>query len=220
MTTIYKAVTPFGEFQAEWGEDEESRVEYSGNAEAIAFFKAFLDLNSLSGFGGALIQFDTLEPADLYGFCQSEKAGISVIPTMDDLMSEFKEKDRSAAPSFDDGLSDSGLVFNLFIEGELPESIAEESEDEPEVQVAPVSTEAKKAQESEELADGDFLALASTGDVDFYDKTVTDRLAALAKKYPTPESAYLALIMQAKTVAKNFLIAEFKKKVARKSMAD
>lgn len=112
-------------------------------------------------------------------------------------------------------VEDSGLVFNLFIEGELSEIIADECEDEPEVQVAPITTEAKKAQESEESADGDFLALASTGDVDFFDKAVTDRLATLAKKYTTPESAYLALIMKAKTAAKTFFIAEFKKRVAR-----
>jgi hypothetical protein len=106
-------------------------------------------------------------------------------------------------------------VFNLFIEGELPESITEESKDEPEVQVAPATAETKKAQESEESADGGFLALASTGDVDFYDKAVTDRLAALAKKYTAPESTYYPLIMQAKTAAKNWFTAEFEKTVAR-----
>lgn len=130
-------------------------------------------------------------------------------------MSEFEEEDRSAAPPSDDGASGSGLVFNLFIEGESPESITEAGEHEPEVQVAPVTTEAKKAQESDESADGDFLALASTGDVDFYDKAVTDRLAALARKYTAPESSYYPLIMQAKTAAKNWITAEFAKKVAQ-----
>ena len=37
--------------------------------------------------------------------------------------------------------------------------------------------------------------MASTGDVDFYDKTVTDRLAALANKYTDPESAYFPLVV-------------------------
>ena len=143
------------------------------------------------------------------------KADIGISPTLDDLMIEMKEIDRSAAPLSDGDDEDSGMVFNLFIEGESPESITEESDDEPEVQVAPVATEVKKAQEAEELADGDFLALAATGDVDFYDKTVTDRLAALARKYTAPESAYLALIMQARTAAKNVLIAELEKKLAR-----
>jgi hypothetical protein len=68
--------------------------------------------------------------------------------------------------------------------------------------------------DNQEAADGDFLALAAAGDVDFYDKAVTDRLAALAKQYTDPEGAYLDLVMQAKTAAKQFFIAEFKKKVA------
>ena len=217
MTTTYTAVTPFGAFQAEWSDDEESRVQYSGSADAIAYFKDYLALNSISGVGGALIRFETLEPADLYGFCQSEKAGISVNPTLDDLLDELEERECSAALPSNDGVSDSELVFNLFIEGELPEGIKEESEDEPEVQVAPATTETNKAQEFEESADGNFLALASTGDVDFYDKAVTDRLAALARKYTTPECTYYPLIMQAKTAAKNWFIAEFEKKVARYS---
>jgi hypothetical protein len=93
MTTIYKAVTPYGAFQATWGDDEESRVEYTGSADAIEYFKAFLGLNSISGRGGALIEFDSLEPADLYGFCQSEKYGITVLPTEDDLMDELENND-------------------------------------------------------------------------------------------------------------------------------
>jgi|GEM_PF-2831454 len=92
MTTMYQAITPYGAFQATWGDDEESRVEYTGSADAIAYFKAFLDLNSISGAGGALLQFDALEPADLYGFCQSEQHGISVLPTEDDLMDEARGK--------------------------------------------------------------------------------------------------------------------------------
>lgn len=72
---------------------------------------------------------------------------------------------------------------------------------------------AKKAADDEESADGDFLALAADGKVDFYDKAVTDRLAALAKKYTDPEGSYVHLISQAKTAAKLFFIAEFKKKV-------
>ena len=92
MTTIYKALTPYGAFEATWGEDEESRVEYTGSAEAIAYFRDFLELQSLSGLGGALIQFDTLEPAELYGFCQSEKYGITVLPTEDDLREELEQE--------------------------------------------------------------------------------------------------------------------------------
>lgn len=92
MSTIYQALTPYGAFQATWGDDDDSRVEYTGSADAIAYFKAFLDLNSISGAGGALLQFDSLEPGDLYGFCQSEQHGISVLPTEDDLMDEARGK--------------------------------------------------------------------------------------------------------------------------------
>jgi hypothetical protein len=88
MSTNYKAVTPCGAFEATWGEDEESRVEYSGSADAIEYFRAFLDFNSVTGSGGAIIRFDKLEPADLYGFCQSKEYGISVLPNEDDLKEE------------------------------------------------------------------------------------------------------------------------------------
>lgn len=215
MTTTYRAITPFGAFQADWSDDEDGRVQYSGSADAIAYFKDYLALNSISGAGGALIRFDTLEPADLYGFCQSEEAGISVIPTLDDLISEIEERDCSTALPSNDGVSDSELVFNLFIEGELPESIIKEGEDNSKMQIPPAAVEIRKAQESEESADRAFLALASTGNVDFYDKAVTDRLAALARKYTAPEDTYYPLIMQAKTAAKNWITAEFEKKVGQ-----
>ena len=71
----------------------------------------------------------------------------------------------------------------------------------------------KEAQAAQEAADGDFLALAAEGNVDFYDKAVTDRLAALARKYTDPEGAYLPMIERAKTAAKNWFVAEFKKRV-------
>jgi len=73
--------------------------------------------------------------------------------------------------------------------------------------------EATTTTDDEEAADGDFLALAAEGKVDFYDKAVTDRLAALARKYTDPEGAYLDMIERAKTAAKNWFIAEFKKRV-------
>jgi len=132
-------------------------------------------------------------------------------------MSELEEQDHSAAEPSDGGESDSELVFNLFIEGELPENISEESKGEPEVPLTPLTTQAEKAQESDESADGDFLSMAATGDVDFYDKAVTDRLAALAKNYTDPQCAYYPLIMQAKTAAKDWITAEFAKRVARYS---
>jgi hypothetical protein len=101
MSVIYKAVTPYGAFQAEWGDDEDSRVVYSGSPDAIEFFRAYLDLNVVTGRGGAIVQFDKLEPADLYGFCQSKEYGISVIPNEDDLLDEMEENNMSATSVFD-----------------------------------------------------------------------------------------------------------------------
>lgn len=145
---------------------------------------------------------------------QGAQAGISVIPTVNDLLSESENEYLDVARSSDDGGSDSELVFNLFIEGEVPESIGE-SRDKRGVQVAPTTAEARKAPEPGQSSDGDFLVLASNGMVDFMDKAVTDRLAVLAKKYADLESPYSVLIMQAKTAVKNFFIAEFKKTLAR-----
>ena len=71
----------------------------------------------------------------------------------------------------------------------------------------------KEAREAQESDDGDFLALAAVGDVDFFDKAVTDRLAALAAKYTDPDGAYLDMVNRAKTAAKNWFVAEFKKRV-------
>lgn len=97
-------------------------------------------------------------------------------------------------------------------DAEQARMVAEQANREAEA-AAQAEAAAKKAAEDQESADGDFLALAANGEVDFYDKAITDRLAGLAKKYTDPEGAYLDLIMQAKTAAKNFFVAEFKKKV-------
>lgn len=101
MPTIYQAITPFGAFEATWGEDEESRVEYTGSADAIAYFRDYLELSALPGLGGALIRFDTLEPSELYGFCQSEKHGITVLPTEDDIRDELEETAMTTTPVLD-----------------------------------------------------------------------------------------------------------------------
>ncbi|MFM0608653.1 hypothetical protein PQR05_29405 [Paraburkholderia sediminicola] len=62
-------------------------------------------------------------------------------------------------------------------------------------------------------ADSAFIQSAADGKEDFYDKTVTDQLAALAAKY-AGDDGFADLIAQAKTAAKNFFVAEFKRKVA------
>jgi len=100
------------------------------------------------------------------------------------------------------------LVYGAeFSEVEPPAPVVDPAEAEAAAKAA------KEAQEAQEADDGDFLALAAEGNVDFFDKAVTDRLAALAGKYTDPEGAFLPMIERAKTAAKNWFIAEFKKKV-------
>lgn len=60
--------------------------------------------------------------------------------------------------------------------------------------------------------DAAFVQSAADGNADFYDKAVTDRLASLATQY-AGDDEFAGLIASAKTAAKNFFIAEFKKKV-------
>ena len=100
--TTYQVTTPFGVFQARWPEDEESPVQYEGGADAIAFFRSYLELHPVPGRDGGLVQFDSLEPADLYGFCQSEEYGITVLADQADIEEELSE-DRAApaAPVLD-----------------------------------------------------------------------------------------------------------------------
>jgi hypothetical protein len=75
---------------------------------------------------------------------------------------------------------------------------------------AAAAAEAQAAADAAALA---FVQSAAAGNEDFYDKAVTDRLAELAKA-AAPESEMAKVIAQAKTAAKNFFIAEFKRKVA------
>ncbi|KVN83515.1 hypothetical protein WJ68_16525 [Burkholderia ubonensis] len=68
------------------------------------------------------------------------------------------------------------------------------------------------AQDTVRAGDAAFVQSAADGGVDFYDKAVTDRLAALATQY-AGDDQFAGLIAAAKTAAKHFFIAEFKKKV-------
>lgn len=115
MATQYNVATPYGTFLAQWGEDEESPVAYSGDDGAISHFKAYLELNSVSGRGGALVRFDSLEPDDLYGFCQSEKYGIIVAPSADDLMDDLENEEQKMSVVLD-AVSDAE-AFTLIGEG-------------------------------------------------------------------------------------------------------
>jgi len=88
IQTEQAVVTPCGTFVAMWDEDESVPVAYRGDQQAVAYFKAFLDLNVISGRNGAVLAFDSLEPADLAGFCQSREFGIAVLQDPDDFIAD------------------------------------------------------------------------------------------------------------------------------------
>ncbi|MFA5920125.1 MAG: hypothetical protein WC856_02390 [Methylococcaceae bacterium] len=88
--STYKVITPSGVFDAVWGEYP-LPVEYHGNPAAIQHFKNFLALNHVSGEHGILLNEKTLEPNELYGFCQPTGSGITVIPPLDDLIAYARE---------------------------------------------------------------------------------------------------------------------------------
>lgn len=83
--TNYTVLTPYGAFDAVWSEDADEPVQYSGHQEAMDFFKNFLDIDMVTGAGGRRLNFNSLEPSDMYDFCQSEKYGIVVMPSAEDL---------------------------------------------------------------------------------------------------------------------------------------
>lgn len=92
ITTQYTVVTPCGTFLASWDEDDNVPVSYSGSREAAAYFQTFMELKMLSGRNGGLLRFDNLEPADLYGFCQSEEYGVAVFPEAADMLAMMDEE--------------------------------------------------------------------------------------------------------------------------------
>lgn len=73
-----RVITPCGSFTATWPDDEEARVRYSGSLDGIEYFKNFMQMSPVIGEGGRRLAFETLEPGDLRGFCQSEEYGITV----------------------------------------------------------------------------------------------------------------------------------------------
>lgn len=81
ISTQYTVATPHGQFQALWDEDEAKPVSYQGDASALAYFRAYMDLQMVVGAAGERLSADTLEPGELYGFCQSREYGVTV--TMD-----------------------------------------------------------------------------------------------------------------------------------------
>lgn len=73
-----QVITPCGTFSALWSDDKVERVKYVGSFDGICYFQAYLDAEMVTGDGGARLSFDTLEPGDLRGFCDSESYGIVV----------------------------------------------------------------------------------------------------------------------------------------------
>ncbi|QOJ22964.1 MAG: hypothetical protein HRU78_04300 [Gammaproteobacteria bacterium] len=92
MNSIYKVLTPVGQFDAVFSENEDVSIEYVGDESAIQFFKDWLLLNQVSGDHGHLLDVQNLTPVDLYGFCQPTRSDIEVIPPFDDLLA-FAESD-------------------------------------------------------------------------------------------------------------------------------
>ncbi|KVN83513.1 hypothetical protein [Burkholderia ubonensis] len=90
ILTTYTIATPAGVFQANWDEDEEIPVSYTGDEEAIAFFRAHLELATPSGADGALVRFDALEPDD-FDFFQAD--GITVLDPLPDPLDDQPNAD-------------------------------------------------------------------------------------------------------------------------------
>lgn len=102
IATQYTVATPHGQFSALWDEDEAVPVRYAGNAEAQAYFGAYLALKTVSGRNGAVLSMDSLEPADLYGFCQSAEYGVLVLPEFDELVAILGDEQADAEASDED----------------------------------------------------------------------------------------------------------------------
>lgn len=88
IQTEQTVITPHGSFVAMWDDSEDVPVAYRGDQDAVAYFRAYLELNVVSGRNGSVLAFDSLEPADLYGFCQSKEFGILVLQSPEDLLAD------------------------------------------------------------------------------------------------------------------------------------
>lgn len=71
---------PCGAFVAHWDEDENVPPVFSGNSNAVEYFKAYMAATRPNGPDGRLLAFEALEPNELEGFCQSDEFGIIVWP--------------------------------------------------------------------------------------------------------------------------------------------
>jgi hypothetical protein len=97
--TEYSVLTPYGGFTVTWRDDDDSAPEYEGEQDAIDYFSEYLSTAQVTGRGGARLSLKRMEPADLYGFCESTEYGIAVAPTFDDLLDEANESDEAVLDS-------------------------------------------------------------------------------------------------------------------------
>lgn len=111
ISSVYKVLTPAGQFDAIFAEDEDIPIEYSGNELAIGFFKDWLFINQISGEHGHLLDSLKLTPNDLYGFCQPLNSGIEVIPPLDDFMSYTQE---DSAMQNDEAVAESEVLDGVY----------------------------------------------------------------------------------------------------------
>ena len=127
MHSEYLVITPAGKFTADFLEHS---VEYSGDDEAIEYFRQHLLLDFVSGNDGHRLSPENIQPFDLWGFCQSDT--IMVIPPADDAMAyaayEQAQESDEMNPILD--AVDSAQEFALIGEGaKLLKSLDENSAD-------------------------------------------------------------------------------------------
>ena len=92
MTAEYTILTPAGMVTASWGDDEDSRVVYTGSDDGLSFFREFMAVARVSGRGGIPLYWDSLEPFDLYAYCQSAEYGILVFPDPESMIAILDEQ--------------------------------------------------------------------------------------------------------------------------------
>lgn len=80
IATRYMVITPSGNFEAQWDDDELAPVRYEGSRKGQLYLEDFLAFTMATGRRGQRLNAKTLEPDDLLSFCQSAEYGIRVLP--------------------------------------------------------------------------------------------------------------------------------------------
>lgn len=123
MNSIYKVLTPAGQFDAIFAEEEDIPIEYSGDELAITFFKNWLFINQISGEHGHLLDSQNLTPSELYGFCQPRGGVIEVIPLLEDLLAYIQEdaanpvEDNDEQPQEENTMQANDMVTDNSLDG-------------------------------------------------------------------------------------------------------